>query len=84
MGDADVTAKRARESDPVNVSHTHFIHKQLNAGVKGGFGELNLADVGLGNDNVRVTPFDAKVEDVRPGATFLPESVGSVRRAIRR
>ncbi|GIR82298.1 MAG: hypothetical protein CM15mP84_00460 [Cellvibrionales bacterium] len=40
---ADVTAEGASETDPIYGAHTHLVHQELDAGVEGCFGELNLS-----------------------------------------
>ena len=47
-----MTAKGAGESDSVNMSDAHFIHQELNARIERGLGQLNLTDIGLGDDDV--------------------------------
>ena len=63
-----MAAEGAREADPVHGGHAHLIHQQLDAGVERCFGELNLANVILGDEHIRYFGIARCVQDIREGA----------------
>ena len=76
----DVAAEGAGKDDALDLVDAVVVHEQLHAGIERRLGELDGADVGLGDHDARL----ALADDIGEGAAARFDPARSARRARRR